>query len=192
MRNPFMVEFTGTPEAGKTTSIESSCKLFRNMGYSVYVSKESAESLPEEIPKGTPYANLWMHYKTQASLLKAKFSKSDIILIDRGLVDSNFYGKKFLWEGAYTEEEYKKFKMQFNNELYPDFLIALTAPAEVAIQRRGREGRLVNTEYVKKYNKEFLDYYNEIEIPKTIINTAELTKEEMVEKVFTIIKSNMP
>ena len=192
MRKPFMVEFTGTPEAGKTTSIECSCETLRSQGYQVSVSKESAESLPEIIPKGTPYANLWMHYRTQSSILKAQFSESDIILIDRGLVDSNFYGKKFLWEGAYTEEEYQKFRTQFNEDLFPNFLIALTVPPEVSIQRRGKEGRLVNTAYVRKYNDEFLRYYNEIKIPKTIIDTAELTKEEMVSKILTVIQSNMP
>ena len=83
MRKPFMVEFTGTPEAGKTTSIECSCETLRSQGYQVSVSKESAESLPEDIPKGTPYANLWMHYRTQSSILKAQFSESDIVLIDR-------------------------------------------------------------------------------------------------------------
>lgn len=96
MRKPFMVEFTGTPEAGKTTSIGNVANNLKSMGYKVAILKESAEKLPKEIPKGSWEANLWMHYQTQAGLLRAKFMEADIVLIDRGLIDSKFYGKKFL------------------------------------------------------------------------------------------------
>lgn len=192
MRKPFMVEFTGTPEAGKTTSIEQVKNLFQQEGYSVAISKESAEKLPEEIPKGTTNANLWMHYQTQAGLLKAQFSNADILLIDRGLVDSNFFGKKFLWEGAYTEQEYKEFRKQFNNNLFPDFLIALVVPPEVSIQRRGGEGRLVNKAYVKAYNSYFTKYYDELNIEKMLVDTSALTRNEMVQKIFAVIKNHMP
>ena len=93
MRKPFMVEFTGTPESGKTTTIKNlSNKLISN-GYEVTVLQESAERLPTEIPKGTWNANLWMHFQTTAEILRASYIKADIILIDRGLLDSNFYGK---------------------------------------------------------------------------------------------------
>ena len=50
---PFMVEFSGTPEAGKTTSILTVSKMLENAGYTTEILRESAESLPDEIPKGT-------------------------------------------------------------------------------------------------------------------------------------------
>lgn len=90
MPRPFMVEFTGTPEAGKTTVIGNISNKLLNLGYSVLVLKESAEKLPDEIPKGTWDANLWMHYQTQSGVLKAMYSKADIVLIDRGYWIVNF------------------------------------------------------------------------------------------------------
>ena len=48
MRKPFMVEFTGTPEAGKTTSIRNVANKLLNEGYTVAILEESAERLPEE------------------------------------------------------------------------------------------------------------------------------------------------
>ena len=192
MRKPFMVEFTGTPEAGKTTSIRYVYNMLGAKGLSVAISKESAEKLPDIIPKGTPNANLWMHYQTQASLLRSQFLNTDVLLIDRGLVDSDFYGKKFLWEGAYTQEEYEEFRKQFNNNLLPDFVIALMVPPEVSIQRRGGEGRLVNKGYVERYNNQFTRYFDEITIPKTLIDTSDLTQEEMTEKILTVIENKIP
>lgn len=192
MRKPFMVEFTGTPEAGKTTTIKNVANKLIANGHTVCVLQESAEKLPTEIPKGIWNANLWMHYQTIAEILRASYIQTDIILIDRGLLDSNFYGKKFLWEGIATEEQYEKFRMQFIEELFPDFLIALTVSPETAIKRRGGTGHLVNEDYISKYNDLFIRYYNELTCKKTIINTEKLDVYEMNDWIFQIVLENLP
>lgn len=192
MRKPFMVEFTGTPESGKTTAIKNlSNKLISN-GYEVTVLQESAERLPTEIPKGTWNANLWMHFQTTAGILRASYIKADIILIDRGLLDSNFYGKKFLWEGIATKEQYEKFKSQFIEELFPDFLIALTVSPMTAIKRRGGAGRLVNENYINRYNDLFIRYYNELNYNKALIDTGNLDVYQMNDLIYTTILENLP
>lgn len=174
MRKPFMVEFTGTPEAGKTTTIKNVSNKLKDQGYSVAVLHESAESLPDEIPKGTWDANLWMHYQTLSGIVRARYFQTDIVLIDRGLVDSSFYGKKFLWKGECSEEQYKKFREQFIDDLFPNFLIALTVSPRVAIRRRGGEGHLVTKDYIRDYNQLFMRYYSELDCKKVLINTGEL------------------
>ena len=60
-KQPYKAEFGGTPEAGKTTTINTAANILRNAGYKVIVLKESAEDLPPEIAKGTFQANMWMH-----------------------------------------------------------------------------------------------------------------------------------
>lgn len=45
-QKPFIVEFTGTPEAGKTTAIFYLYEKLSNLGYKVKVYPESAESTP--------------------------------------------------------------------------------------------------------------------------------------------------
>ena len=47
-----MVEFSGTPEAGKTSTISAVADILRNANYKVITLRESAESLPCEIAKG--------------------------------------------------------------------------------------------------------------------------------------------
>lgn len=192
MRRPFMVEFTGTPEAGKTTSIRNVANKLLNEGYTVAILEESAEKLPEEIPKGTWDANLWMHYQTQAGILRAAYLKVDLVLIDRGLIDSNFYGKKFFWENVASEEQYQNFRKKFMDELLPDFLMALVVQPQIAIQRRGGAGRLVNEEYIKAYNRLFMKYYDEIECPKALIDTARFDVYQMNEIIFQTIRSRLP
>lgn len=187
MRKPFMVKFTGTPEAGKTTSIKNIANKLLNYGYRVEILQESAENLPQEIPKGTWEANLWMHYQTISKILQASYFQADVVFIDRGLIDSKFYGKKFLWEGYCSDEQYKKFEDQFIEELMPDFLVALVVTPEIAVKRRGGVGRLVNTEYIARYNELFFRYYKEIEVRKILVNTAKMDVHEMNSQIFQLI-----
>lgn len=186
-RKPFMVEFSGTPEAGKTTTINTVANIMRNANYRVIVLRESAESLPDEIAKGTFQANMWMHFITQAGLLKAVHADADIALIDRGIVDSEFYGQKFLLEGGCSKEEYEEFERTFLQCLKPDLFITLMVTPEEAIKRRGGEGRLVNREYVRKYNEAYLKYFKKVQYPKELINTEMKEPSEVSKQVSDII-----
>lgn len=186
-RKPFMVEFSGTPEAGKTTTINTVANIMRNANYRVIVLRESAESLPDEIAKGTFQANMWMHFITQAGLLKAVHADADIALIDRGIVDSEFYGQKFLSEGGCSKDEYEEFERTFLQCLKPDLFITLMVTPEEAIKRRGGEGRLVNREYVRKYNEAYLKYFRTVQYPKELINTEMKEPSEVSKQVSDII-----
>lgn len=186
-KRPFMVELSGTPEAGKTTTINMVANILRNANYKVIILKESAESLPDDIAKGTFHANMWMHFITQAGLLKAIHSDADVALIDRGIVDSEFYGQKFLKEGGCSQEEYEEFERTFLKCLKPDLFITLMVSPEESIKRRGGEGRLVNKEYVRKYNELFLSYFEKIEQLKELIHTDQMDYCEVGRTVSDII-----
>ena len=192
MRKPFMVEFTGTPEAGKTTVIQNVASKLSSEGYKVSILKESAEELPPEIPKGTWDANLWMHYQTQSGILRATYFEKDIVLIDRGLIDSMFYGEKFFSEQGCTENQYQIFKNQFLYNLLPDFLIALIVEPDIAIIRRGGQGRIVNEKYIRAYNKVFMKYYEGIKCPKALIDTTMFDIYQANDIVFQALKKHLP
>lgn len=188
----FMVEFSGTPEAGKTTTIMKLADMLRNRNYKVMTLKESAESLPAEIPKGTFDANMWMHLITQAGVLKAINSDADIVLIDRGLIDSEFYGEKYLAEKGCTKKQYAEFKRMFLKSLKPDLFIALMVTPEEAIKRRGGEGRLVNKKYIQTYNKLYLEFFGTVEVAKNMLITDKMTSCEMSHEILNIILKHLP
>lgn len=191
-KSPFMVEFSGTPEAGKTTTINMVSNILRSKDYNVLILRESAESLPKEIEKGTFHANMWMHFITQAGILRYFHSDADIVLIDRGLVDSEFYGQKFLEEGGCTKEEYDEFEKTFLKYLKPDLFITLTVSPDEAIKRRGGEGRLVNREYVRNYNELFLNFFEKVELKKELIETDKMDIYEVGRTVLDIIFKHLP
>ena len=188
---PFMVEFSGTPEAGKTTTINTVADMLRENDYKVITLKESAESLPSEIPKGTFDANMWMHFITQSGLISALYSKADIVLIDRGIIDSEFYGQKFLNEGLCTQAQYDEFKKMFLQYLKPNLFIALMVTPEESIKRRGGEGRLVNKIYIQNYNETYLKFFEGILINKKLIMTDNIELCEVSKIVLNIILENL-
>lgn len=189
---PFMVEFSGTPEAGKTTTIMKLADMLQNRNYKVMTLKESAESLPSEIPKGTFDANMWMHLITQAGVLKAIYSDADIVLIDRGVIDSEFYGEKYLAEKGCTKKQHAEFKRTFLKYLKPDLFMALMVTPEEAIKRRGGEGRLVNKKYIQTYNKLYLKFFGTVEVAKNMLITDKMTSCEMSHEILNIILKHLP
>lgn len=189
---PFMVEFSGTPEAGKTTAIMLVAKMLENKGYKTMILEESAESLPREFTKGTFEANLWMHLITQAGILKAQYSDTDIVLIDRGIIDSKFYAWKFIEEGKCSAEQFSEFQKTCLSKITPDLLISVFVLTETAIQRRGGEGRLVTKKYVEVYNSLFMKFLVTIPTKKKLIKSDELNPMELSNVIFDIILNEIP
>ncbi len=189
MKKPFIVEFLGTPEAGKTTTVRSLCKKL-GKEYSTEYIQESAERKPDNIPKGSLDGHWWIRMNTVDQILEAKYCGKDIALVDRGLVDSIFWNVLFCEQGKLSEEEKNianSFLLQLN--LFPDLCIIFTVSAEECIRRRGGEGSIVNFEFIESYNKvlkEFCDRFQNIKM--IIIDTTNLSKEEVEAIVYKKIQ----
>lgn len=107
--SPFMIEFIGTPEAGKTTTIHRLKDLLLTQKYSVNLVRESAEIVPTSFPKGSTEAHFWMRLTTARSILENQVSnESDIILIDRGLIDTLFWDTYYGSIGTMSTSEVSK------------------------------------------------------------------------------------
>ena len=184
---PIMIEFTGTPEAGKTTVISNLQKSLERQGLNVIVVQESAELQPAEFPKGNWDANWWMRYITCAKILHSSYIPCDIVIIDRGVIDLQFWGIKFLKSNSCSIEEFISYMSMFSSKLNPDFLIALTVNPETALKRRGGPGRIVNYEFLKDYNDLFHSFYSTITVPKNLIDTSNMTIDDVITQIENII-----
>ena len=178
---PFMVEFSGTPEAGKSTAIALVVKMLEDKGYRTMILKESAEVLPNELEKGTFEGNLWMHLITQA----------DIVLIDRGIVDSKFYAWKYFKEKKCSAEQFNEFQRTCLNRMTPDLFLGIFVSPETAIKRRGGEGRLVTRKYLEDYNRLFMEFWVTIPTKKKTIKSDELAALELSNIIFDNILSEI-
>jgi len=83
----FVMEFSGTPKSGKTTSVEAIRQFLSRHGFRVHVLTERAAICP--IPmKGHLFFNTWCATSMLAELLANVESETDIIIVDRGLFDA--------------------------------------------------------------------------------------------------------
>lgn len=190
-RKPFIVEFTGSPEAGKTTVINTLYNQLLKMGYNVKKYPESAENCPKTFPKECLEAKLWINFDTAKHIIEAPFlHEYDIIFFDRGAFDIIFW--LYLDSIYYPEIVSKSSPFEKTLKDYPpDFLIALFVSEEESIRRRGGEGRIVTKEFVATYNRLFKTFINCLEINKIVVSTNNKQIEEVVETVKKSILENL-
>src|SRR3989344_1653613 len=57
LTRPFFVEFTGSPDSGKSTAINNLYHSFKDLGFRVFKPLEGAEAI-QHIPRSTPLYNI--------------------------------------------------------------------------------------------------------------------------------------
>jgi predicted ATPase len=83
----FVIEFAGTPKAGKSTAVEAIRHFFSRQKFRVHVLAERAALCP--IPmKGHLFFNTWCAASMLAELLANVETDTDIIIVDRGIFDA--------------------------------------------------------------------------------------------------------
>lgn len=190
-QKPFIVEFTGTPEAGKTTTIYLVEQELLNLGYTVKVYPESAEKSKSIFPKAE-YAKLdsklWMNLDTLKNLLEAPYQNYDIILFDRGSIDRKFWIKL---DSSIGILDNRLTNLTLFDTMLPDLLIVLRVSVNESLRRRGGEGHVVTKSFLETYNSILDVFINSIGINKDIVCTDNMQIDEVVEVVLKAILENL-
>ena len=198
MHKPLVIEFTGTPNAGKTTLIKFLADLLESMGYKVEIKQEDAEIVPSCIPKKTWERNLWITQGQIQSLLETKFSSADIILFDRGFYDSLFWAEFLSVQDVCTKEDSKTlidFLESLNNKFSfkPDFLFIIDVSISVSIKRERvaspekKYHVFSNDVFLSLYKKELEKFCSKINTPMFRLDTSNLSLIQMQEIVLNKI-----
>lgn len=191
MRKPFIVEFTGTPEAGKTTVINQLYAVLSNKGYKVKLYPESAELSKSLFPKGVKDAKLWININTLQNIIEAPFqTEYDIILFDRGSMDRLFW----IYMDSITDFNFALKNCSMGSlfqEYPPDLLMIFKVSPEEALKRRGGEGHLVTNDFLMDYNRRLNIFINSIGINKVIVSTDNHRIYEVVNVTLNSILENM-
>jgi predicted ATPase len=91
-RKPVVIEFAGTPKAGKTTTLSSVSAFLKRTGFKVEVVIERASVCPIRDKKHSNF-NIWTACTTLAQILEKtqippRVDDPEILILDRGLFDS--------------------------------------------------------------------------------------------------------
>jgi hypothetical protein len=200
---PFFFEFTGSPSAGKSTTIDEMYKFLRRLGFRTYKPQEGAEVI-QHIPRTTPVYNVRTTLYAQSLLLDQVHQHTyDIVLLDRGMFDS------VVWMMYWRDKDKLSIKDQ---RLIQDFFLMpfwtskisaayfMVCEAAQAIQREQRIalserlGETTNPETVIRLVQFYRNAYRDLKPAHPqleMIDTTALSEQEMVEIVGTKILATM-
>lgn len=186
---PFMVEFTGSPEAGKTTCIKALVERFKNEGLKVHYIRESAEIISSEtnIPKTSFEATCAMRLLAVIKIMEAKYEDYDLLLIDRGLLDGIFFPVVDDSEMPESKNSMSIFLNSLKPHINPDLLVVLKVDPDVSIARKGHEGTIVTRKFVKAYNNSLDSFVNSMSSQYFLVDTTNYSKEQVIDIVYNEI-----
>lgn len=192
---PFMVEFTGSPSSGKTTTIDALDQLLKGQGMRVLRPQEGAEVI-RHIPRTTPLYNLRTGlYALQNLIDLSSGHQYDIVIFDRGVFDTHIWMQYWRSKGKLSEEEEAFYQQFFLSRFWVNHIDAayfVVCDAEVAMQREhrisltGHEGNFTNPETITKLMNFYADSYMKLgsDFPQLkYVNTTHMSEQEMVEDV---------
>jgi predicted NUDIX family phosphoesterase/thymidylate kinase len=159
-RRAFVLEITGTPKAGKTSTIQLVESFFKAAGWRVEVLRERAGLCP--IPmKGHFFFNTWTTCTMLAGVLEQADRKLDLLILDRGFFDALIWLELQRERGQVTAEEaevFAEFVLLERWRQLVDLTVVVTVPAEIALEREQidrmvpRRGSVMNQNSLEAFN----------------------------------------
>lgn len=192
---PFMIEFTGPPSSGKTTTIKELYDFLRPLGFLVWRPQEGAENI-QNIPRTTPLYNIATGLYSLDKIIHESFGhKYDIILYDRALYDAYCWmeywgeknklspGDKFIWQSFFTSRQFTE-KLDLVYFMVCDPKTALERELRVALSKRPRE-TTTHASIESKVNiwRNVHNLQSGFHPNIRLINTTKMSEQEMVEYI---------
>lgn len=157
---PFIVEVLGTPNSGKTSAIQTFEKLLKRCNIKHKVIYEPASKCKVK-NKLSPEFNLWTMSETIKQLLDVCLGSYDIIVCERGLLDSLCWFQLYYQEKVITADEFGRIhsfillsRLIENIDCYYIF----QSDVKTSLERESLHGlidvvgTIVNENILKKYN----------------------------------------
>ncbi|MBJ7502001.1 MAG: hypothetical protein JHC57_19770 [Sphingopyxis sp.] len=170
-RRPIVIEFCGTPKAGKSSCIGSLVIFLKRNGFKVKVLTERASVCPIS-NKFDPNFNVWTGCSALAELMHILSNESkmyDVIIMDRGVFDAVCW---FHWQKSRNyldENHYNVFRDFFFAERWSariDIVYILGADAKTALDREyanlltRKTGSVMNRSVITSYNQSINECVN--------------------------------
>ncbi len=144
LSKPFVIEFTGTPRTGKTTTINNLYDFFKKGGFDVSLieefttSKYYKENLKNRFNEmGLVDRNIAIIEEVYKQLQLALSSSKEIILIDRSLNDRQIWNYRIFSQGDMREDAYLNTKEKYTklSKQLIDFLVVTYADSLTSLKR---------------------------------------------------------
>jgi len=208
-KRPIVIEFSGSPKAGKTSCINSLGLFLKRNGFRVKIIQERASVCP--IPdKHSPMFNIWtscMSITEMVGVLEQDEPTCDFLIIDRGIFDAFCWFKWLSAKGMLEDEQLKTIENFLLLDLIRtriDIIFVFQVSPETSIQREyatlltDKLGTIMNKKVLQEYLKAIENTIDEksVYFQKNIIlnvNTTDKTQDkvgqEVTEKTLDALKN---
>ncbi|HIT21994.1 MAG TPA: HD domain-containing protein [Candidatus Scybalousia intestinigallinarum] len=141
---PFVIEFSGTPRTGKTTTINNLYDFFKKGGFNTTIIEEFTTSkYYKEVFKkrykdvNSTESNIAIIEEVTKQLEDALNSDREIILIDRSINDRQIWNYRRYVRGEMPEEQYQEVKEKYRSisKKLIDFLVITYAEPLTSLRR---------------------------------------------------------
>jgi predicted ATPase len=199
----FVVEFAGTPRAGKTSAMLALRKQLQSKDYQVEIIEEHASIYQS---RHHPHFNIWTATKTSSVMLEAMQSTADVVLIDRGLFDALCWMDWYHHSGHLSESEHnviEEFLCVRPLRQVIHLVLVMTVDPDVALQRELRAPSvgaargprtIMNAETLSNLNSSIAAtvdrHHTAFALHK--LDTTAISQEQVVELVAEAVRRRMP
>jgi thymidylate kinase len=191
---PFFIELTGSPSAGKTTTVTEMDKFMRRQGFRVLRPQEGAEVI-RHIERTTPLYNIRTGLYALNLLLDISAGHTyDLVIFDRGIYDAYCWMMYWLEKGLLSEEEKQLIQQFFLSRFWRDKIDAayfFVCDPEVAMEREMRialskkMGETTNPETIRTLVNRYKRAYELLRpehIQLVLMDTTHMDEQAMVEE----------
>jgi predicted NUDIX family phosphoesterase len=160
-RRAFVLELTGTPKAGKSTSVSVLQTFFKQAGYQVHLLKERAADCPLPM-KGHFFFNAWTMATMLAEVLETHETNTHLLILDRGFFDALIWLELQSRRDQVSPEEKKVFADFVLLERWRslvDATVIMSVEPAAALQRENqnqvvrRTGSMMNPGSLMQFNE---------------------------------------
>jgi len=192
---PFIVEFTGSPSSGKTTTIKQMYNFLRRHGFQVLIPQEGAEVIPARLRKSPDYNIQTGLYALKILLAEREEHRHDVILFDRCLFDACHWMKYWMEQKKLSKKEAVNFVSFFSSERFTRSICLayiMICDQEIAVKRENevapsdKLGETTNPASIEEMVHRFTAMHRKLSprFPQLrLVDTTKLNKKEMVLRV---------
>ncbi len=190
---PFFVEFTGSPDSGKTTIIDELYKFFKTLKFRVLRPQEGAEVI-QHVPRTTPLYNIrTAQYAVNQLIDLSHGHMYDLVLFDRCAFDAYCWMLYWQAKNQLTDEEVVLYQQFFLSRFWMDKLdaayLVICDPTEAMkrskeVSLTDRLGNFTNPDTIRILVDRFKRAHKDLSLkfPQLkIVDTSNMDKQEMVE-----------
>ena len=137
VKRPLIIEFSGSPKAGKTRCISGLELFLKRNGFRVQVFTERASVSPIK-SKGHLFFNTWVSCASLQGMLECLYSEHDVFILDRGLFDALVWNQWLSITGKITSKEANAVDQFFTMPQWADLVdlvIVMTCDPEISLKR---------------------------------------------------------